>query len=132
MENYAEEERAYAPQTVSVVDDEPSVRESLRWVLKSVKLEAEVYASGVELLENLRRSRAGCILLDVRMPGMSGIEVQAELVRRGVGTPVIFITAHADVHIAVRAMKTGAIDFIQKPFNVDLLLDRILHALRIE
>jgi RNA polymerase sigma factor (sigma-70 family) len=115
--------------TVLVVDDDNAVRDSLKWLIESVGLSALLFASADEMLNSDALQHAGCILLDVRMPGISGLELQERLNARGVTTPVIVITGHGDVPMAVRAMKAGAMDFIEKPFSDQLLLDEIYRAL---
>lgn len=115
--------------TVLVVDDDDAVRDSLKWLIESVGLSALLFASADEMLGSDALDSAGCILLDVRMPGISGLELQERLNARGVTTPVIVITGHGDVPMAVRAMKAGALDFIEKPFSDQLLLDEIYRAL---
>ncbi len=115
--------------TVFVVDDDQAMRSSLKWLIESVGLKVEVYATAGEFMLNYYPGRSGCLLLDVRMPGMSGLELQEHLVRRQIHIPVIIITGHGDVPMAVRAMKAGAVDFIEKPFNDELLLESIRKAL---
>jgi FixJ family two-component response regulator len=117
------------PVTVFVVDDDEAVGNSLKLLLKSVGLPAQVFTSGQDFLDAVDATRAGCLVLDIRMPGMSGLEVQQQLNERGVMLPVIFITGHGDVPMAVEAMQHGAMDFIQKPFRDQDLLDRINQAL---
>lgn len=114
---------------VFVVDDDASMRSALGRLLTFAHLAVELYASGAEFLENARLDRPGCILLDVSMPRMSGIEVQAYLNRHEVTLPVIFLTGSADVPVAVTAMREGALDFIEKPFDNDHLLDRVRLAI---
>jgi two-component system response regulator FixJ len=114
---------------VFVVDDDEAVRDSLRMLMRSVGLAVETYASAMEFLDRFDAGRPGCLVLDVRMPGMSGIELQEQLVARQATLPVIFITGHGDVPMAVRALRAGAVDFIQKPFSDQALLDRIHQAL---
>jgi FixJ family two-component response regulator len=114
---------------VFVVDDDPSVRDGLKWLIESVGLTVRPYASAQEFLEEYEASQPGCLVLDVRLRGMSGLDLQEELVQRGLSIPVIVITGHADVPMAVRALKTGAFDFIEKPFNDQVLLDRIQQAI---
>ncbi len=111
--------------TVFVVDDDQAVRDSLRWLVESVDLNVETFASVAEFLESHEPDRPGCLVLDVRMPGVSGIELQERLADEAIEIPVIIVTGHADVLTAVRAMKAGAVDFIEKPFNDQLLLDHI-------
>ncbi|CAK0773051.1 Transcriptional regulatory protein FixJ [Gammaproteobacteria bacterium] len=115
--------------TVFVVDDDPAVRDSLRLLLESVGLVAETFSSAHQFLDATEPEQSGCVLLDIRMPGMSGLELQRRLVARGITLPVIIITGHGDVTTAVQAMKTGAVDFLEKPFNDQVLLDRIHDAI---
>jgi two-component system response regulator FixJ len=117
------------PQTVFVVDDDDAVRDSLRMLLKSAGVHAEACASAQEFLSSYDPSQPGCLVLDVRMPGMSGLEMQHELNMRGLTMPVIFITGHGDIPMAVEAMQHGAFDFLQKPFRDQELLDRVQRAL---
>jgi FixJ family two-component response regulator len=115
--------------TVYVVDDDEGVRSALALLLKSMDQPAVTFGSAGEFLEKYDPDRPGCALLDVRMPGMSGLELQEELNLRGVVLPVIFITGHGDVPMAVEAMQRGAFDFLQKPFRDDDLAERIRRAL---
>jgi len=115
--------------TVFVVDDDEGVRNSLRFLLKSVGLTTRALASASEFLEVYKQNHPGCLVLDVRMPGMSGIELQQQLNLRGATIPVIFITGHGDIPMAVEAMQHGAFDFLQKPFRDQDLIDRIQRAL---
>jgi len=116
---------------VYVVDDDAAMRSSLKWLIESVGMRVEAYGSADEFLGCYYPARAGCLLLDVRMPGMSGLELQEHLAARHSQLPVIIITGHGDVPMAVRAMKAGAVDFIEKPFNDESLLDAIRHALAV-
>jgi FixJ family two-component response regulator len=118
--------------TVFVVDDDQSVREALCWLLRVVNLKTEAYASTHEYLAACDPDRPGCLVLDVRMPEISGLQLQEMLAEHGFDIPVIMITGHGDVPMAVRAMKAGAVDFIQKPFNDQVLLERIQHALALD
>lgn len=118
--------------TVYVVDDDYDVRESLSMLLRSMGLRAAAFASAGEFLGAAGADPEGCLVADVRMPGMSGLELQEELARRGVLLPVIVITGHADVPMAVTAMKGGAVDFLEKPFSDQTLLDRVHGALRLD
>jgi two-component system response regulator FixJ len=118
-----------APAIVYVVDDDAAVRDSLRLLLKSVGLPCEAFESATEFLDSLDGNGRACLVADIRMPGMSGLELQAELNKRQVHLPLIFITGHGDVPMAVDAMKAGALDFLQKPFRDQDLLDRINQAL---
>ncbi len=114
--------------TVFVIDDDKAVRHFLRGLIASVNLRVEAFTSAQEFLAAYRSSSPGCLLLDIRMPGMSGLELQQELSVRGIDLPVIVLTGHGDVQVAVHAMKAGAVDFIEKPFNNELLLDRVQKA----
>lgn len=109
--------------TVFVVDDDREMRNSLRRLLRTVHLNVELYGSAREFMECYAPERPGCIILDVRMPRMSGLDLQARLAEQGVRTPVIIVTGHGDVPTAVRAMKGGAFEFIEKPFDEQKLLD---------
>ena len=115
--------------TVFIVDDDDAVRGSLRLLLKSIGLTATALPSAQEFLGSYNPSQPGCIVLDVRMPGMSGLELQQQLNMRGAVIPVIFITGHGDIPMAVEAMQQGAFDFLQKPFRDQDLIDRIQRAL---
>jgi two-component system, LuxR family, response regulator FixJ len=117
------------PATIFVVDDDEGVRNSLKFLLKSVGLATRAFASADEFLAAYRPDQPGCLVLDVRMPGMSGLELQQQLNVRGAIVPVIFITGHGDVPMAVEAMQQGAFDFLQKPFRDQDLIDRIQRAL---
>ena len=110
---------------VHVVDDDDSVRRSVGFMLKTSGHLVRSYGSGTELLKEAKALESGCILLDIRMPGMDGLGVQQELRRLGVSLPVIIMTGHGDVPLSVRAMKAGAIDFIEKPFEKDVLITAI-------
>lgn len=114
--------------TVFIVDDDAAERRFLRILISSVDLEVETFRTAQAFLDAFEPTQRGCILLDIRMPGMSGLELQRELRERGIRLPVIFLSSHGDVQIAVHAMKAGAADFIEKPFNDDLLLDRVHKA----
>ena len=116
------------PATVFIVDDDDAVRSSLRLLLKSVGLQATAFPSARDYLAAWDPDQPGCLVLDVRMPGMSGLELQEELNRRGAIVPVIFITGHGDIPMAVEAMQHGAFDFLQKPFRDQDLIDRIQKA----
>jgi two-component system, LuxR family, response regulator FixJ len=112
-----------------VVDDDAGVRNAMRSLLKSVGLEATLFSSAQEFLDNYKPTQPGCLLLDIRMPGMSGLELQQQLNMRGAVIPVIFMTGHGDIPMAVEAMQHGAFDFLQKPFRDQDLLDRIQRAI---
>lgn len=118
------------PHTVYVVDDDAGMLESTQWLLESVGLQVQPYADGRQFLEAVDPSRTGCVILDIRMPGLGGLNVQEELQKRGSQLPIIFVSGHADVPIVVRAFKSGAFDFIEKPFNEQLLLDSVQQALQ--
>jgi FixJ family two-component response regulator len=117
--------RVGARPVVFVVDDDPAMRDSLRWLIESTGLHVETFADAHTFLARIRPDVPGCLVLDVRMPGLSGLDLQTELARRGIGLPTIVVTGHAEVPMAVRAVKAGAIDFIEKPFSDQLLLDRV-------
>ena len=117
------------PATVHVVDDDDAVRSSLRLLLKSVGLPTVAHASAHEFLAAWDADQPGCLVLDVRMPGMSGIELQTELNQRGAIIPVLFISGHGDLPMAVEAIQHGAFDFLQKPFRDQDLIDRVQRAL---
>ena len=117
------------PATVFVVDDDESVRGSLRFLLRSAGLESRAYGSAPEFLTAYEPAQPGCLVLDVRMPGMSGLDLQQELNLRGAVLPVIFITGHGDIPMAVEAMQHGAHDFLQKPFRDEDLIERVRRAL---
>ena len=114
---------------VMVVDDDSGVRNAMRALLKSVGLNAVLYSSAQEFLGAYDPYQPGCLLLDIRMPGMSGMDLQQELNLRGAVVPVIFMSGHADIPMAVEAMQHGAFDFLQKPFRDQDLLDRIQKAI---
>lgn len=107
---------------VYVVDDDDAFRDSLRWLLESAGYRVAAFASAERFLEACRPGTGACLVLDVRMPGLSGLELQEELNRRGHAIPTIFVTGHGDVPMAVSAVKHGAFDFIEKPFNDEALL----------
>ncbi len=116
-------------ETVFVVDDDEAARESLRWLLESVGHKVRCYASAREFTAACDRTVPGCLVLDVRMPGMSGMELQEHLKAQDWCLPVIIVTGHGDIPMAVRAIRGGAVDFLQKPYNDQTMLDRIQHAL---
>ncbi len=115
--------------TVFVVDDDPAVRRSLRWLIESIGLRVRTYSSGSEFLDEYDPQLPGCLVLDVRMPGMSGLDLQERLHERGRCIPIIVMTAFGDVPMAVRAMKFGAVHFFEKPVKDQELLDHIQTAL---
>jgi two-component system response regulator FixJ len=113
---------------VHLVDDDEAIRRSVGFMLKTSGFHVRTYESGVELLKGAPNLETGCVLLDIRMPGMDGLEVQAALKEKGVTLPVIIMTGHGDVSLAVQAMKAGAVDFIEKPFEKAVLLSAIEHG----
>lgn len=115
--------------TVFVVDDDQEVREALQLLMESVGLGVATYASAQGYLDQFDPARPGCIVLDVRMPGMSGLELQSQLAEKLLCPPIIIITGHGDVPMAVRAVQAGAVDFIEKPFNDQALLDSVHRAI---
>ncbi len=115
--------------TIFIVDDDMAVRDALKLLLRSVGQAVETYGSAQEFLDAYSEDRPGCLVLDIRMPGMSGLELQQKLNERHSILPIIFITGHGDVPMAVEAMQAGAVDFIQKPFRDQDLIDRINQAL---
>jgi FixJ family two-component response regulator len=117
---------------VYIVDDDQAMVESLSWIIESVGLKAKVYIRAQDFLDHYSSDQHGCLLLDVRMPGMSGPELQAKLNSIGAALPIIFISGHGDVPLAVRVMKAGAIDFLTKPFNDQVLIESINKALRVD
>ena len=118
--------------TIFVVDDDAGLRASLRWLFESLNVEVETYGAAREFLQNYGSDRSGCLVLDVRMPEISGLELQRILNEQDSHIPVIFVTGYGDVPMAVRAMKAGALDFIEKPFHDQDLLERVQQALKID
>jgi FixJ family two-component response regulator len=116
--------------TVFIVDDDEDVRASMRRLLKTVGLQAEVFANAQDFQHRKIPHGPSCLVLDIRLPGMSGLDVQRNLINAGVNIPIIFITAHADVPMTVQAMKSGAVEFLTKPFRDQDLLDAIEQALQ--
>lgn len=116
--------------TVYIVDDDQAIRHAMELLMRSVGLDYEIFHSGDDFLVNYSSGRAGCLVLDIRMPGLGGLELQDKLLEMGSTLPIIFITGHGDVPMAVEAMQKGAVDFIQKPFRDQELLDRIGEALK--
>lgn len=121
-----------AKSTIFVVDDDRDFRETLRLPLEAGGYAVETFSTANEFLDGWKDGGAGCLLLDVRMPGLSGIALQEELVRRGIDLPIIFLTGYGEVPTAVRALKLGAVDFLQKPFEEPVLLARIGEAMEKE
>jgi two-component system, LuxR family, response regulator FixJ len=114
---------------IHVIDDDEAVRQSLAFLLAASGYPVRIYHSAVAFLDALTATQPGCVLTDVRMPGMSGLDLQRELITRRVVLPVIVMTGHGDVALAVEAMKAGAVDFVEKPFSGDLILGAIRAAL---
>lgn len=119
-------------QTVFVVDDDEAMRDALTQLLESAGLRVEVHADGTEFLEAYTAARPGCLLLDMAMPGMSGLEVQAALKARGLAIPIVFLTGHGDIPMAVRAVQGGAVDFLEKPIKGAALIERVKRALNLD
>ena len=115
--------------TVFLVDDDPSARKSFQFLAESVGLRVESYKSALEFLEHYDPQTPGCLVLDVRMPRMSGLELQQKLLEAQLKLPIIFVSGHADISIASRAFRAGAFDFVEKPINDQELLDRIRQAI---
>jgi FixJ family two-component response regulator len=122
--------KAAAVSTVFVIDDDGGMRQAIQDLVESVGLRAEAFATGEEFLEKPRTADASCLVLDVRLPQMSGLEFQQKLAELGVRIPIIFITAHGDIPMSVRALKSGAVEFLTKPFRDQDLLDAIQQALQ--
>ncbi len=114
---------------VFIIDDDEAVRLSTEMLIRSMGLRAESFASAAEFLDDFDPQQPSCLILDIRMPGMSGLELQEHLVESNLSVPIIFVTGHGEVPMAVKAMKAGAIDFIQKPFRDQELIDRVHAAL---
>lgn len=119
-------------QAVVIIDDDKAVRDSLAWLVESIGLPVRSYESAKAFLDEIDKTGErphGCLLVDIRLPGMSGLDLQDALAQRHIDVPIIVITGHGDIPIAVRAMKAGALDFIEKPFSDEVLLDRIREAM---
>lgn len=119
-------------QTVYIIDDDEAVRDSIKELVESVNLDAEVFDSAISFLDSFSGDNAGCLVLDIRMSRMSGLVLQERLNEMGATLPIIFITGHGDVDMAVDALKSGAVDFIQKPYHEQSLLDSINDALELD
>jgi two-component system response regulator FixJ len=119
-------------QTVFVVDDDAAVCDALGMLLRTAGMEVETFRSAASFLKELRAGQTGCLVLDIRMPGMSGLDLQDELHRRKISIPIVFLTGHGDVPMAVRALKKGAVDFIEKPHEAERLVLAVLNALRMD
>ena len=115
--------------TVFVVDDDPAMRDSLNWLLGAEGLSVETYETAEAFLGIYDPARAGCLIVDVCLPGMSGLDLQDELRARGITLPVVIVTGYGEAASRARALRAGALDFIEKPLNVEVLLDRIHEAL---
>lgn len=118
------------PQLVYIVDDDADLRDALSLLMRAAGLKAESFRSGAEFLHAVSADMRGCLILDIRMPGMSGMELQAELHKRRIKLPIVFLTGHGDVPLAVKAMKAGAVDFIQKPLDEHRLVTAVMNALK--
>ena len=118
--------------TVFIVDDDPAVRDSLRWLLESMRLKVLTFESAEEFLNYYTMHMIGCLILDVRMPGMSGLQLQQFLTKQKHALPIIFITGHGDIPMVVRAMQAGAMYFLEKPFEDQILLDYVNEALALD
>jgi len=118
--------------TVFLVDDDDAVRDSLALLLDTMGLRTVAYPSAAAFLDNYNPSRPGCLVLDIRMPSMSGMELQAALSAKSVAIPIIFLTGHGNVSMSAKAFRSGAVDFLEKPFNEQVLLQRIEEAIRLD
>lgn len=119
-----------SPQLVAIVDDDKSVQSALKDLMESAGLSARCFGSAEEFLESDWRSETACMVADIRMPGMSGLELQAKLKDEGSRIPIIFITAHGDAKMKMQAMKAGAVEFLSKPFDDEVLLEKVRPALK--
>ena len=129
IERSARQPAAAEAPIVFVVDDDESVREALRSLFRSVSLRVETFGSAAEFLRSELPDVASCLVLDVRLPGVSGLDFQAELAKANIHTPVIFMTGHGDIPMSVQAMKAGAVDFLTKPFRDQAMLDAVAAAI---
>lgn len=118
--------------TVFIVDDDEDLRDALSMLMRAAGLRPRTFATARDFLQRLDARDAGCLVLDIRMPGMSGLELQAELRKRRIRLPIVFLTAHGDVPLAVKAMKAGAVDFIQKPLDQHRLVVAVMNALKLD
>ncbi|WP_377840260.1 response regulator transcription factor [Bosea sp. UC22_33] len=118
-----------SPPLVVIVDDDPAVRESLDSLIRSVGLATRLFGAPAELLQGALPDVLGCIILDVRLPGISGLDFQDQLARQGISLPIVFMTGHGDIPMTVRAMKAGAVDFLSKPFRDQEMLDAVTAAI---
>lgn len=119
-------------QTVFIVDDDAAIRDALSQLLEAAGLQVETHPGGRAFLDAYEEARPGCLLLDMTMPGMTGLEVQAALRARELAIPVVFLTGHGDIPLAVRTLQAGAVDFLEKPIQGALLLERVRRALRLD
>jgi two-component system response regulator FixJ len=115
--------------TTFIIDDDRMARESLKWLIESAGLPVQVFDDGLDFLDQVNTLTPGCVVLDVRMPDINGMELYTRLKQNNIMMPVIIVTGHADVAMAVRAMKAGAFDFIEKPYNDALMLERVQSAI---
>ena len=120
---------ASLPPTIFVVDDEPAVRKSIKLILERTGFQIELFESAVVYLEQFEPSRAGCLITDVRMPSMDGMQLLKQLESRNAALPILMLSAHGDIRMAVRAMKLGAIDFLEKPVDANVLRQKVLVAM---
>jgi FixJ family two-component response regulator len=118
------------PQLVAIVDDDRSVQSALKDLMESAGLSAQCFGSAEEFLKSDQRNQTASLVADIRMPGMSGLELQAQLKAEGSRIPIIFITAHGDAKMKMQAMKAGATEFLSKPFDNEVLLEKVLTALK--
>jgi len=132
MQNEATEALSPLLPVVHIVDDDPDVRRSVGFLVSILDVEVRAFATAEAFLEAWRPGRIGCLILDVRMPGMSGLELQEQMQRRGIDLPIIFVSGHGDIPMAVRAMRSGAVDFLTKPYSDQDLLDLIQRALQVD
>ena len=117
--------------TVFIIDDDPGMQRSLSVLVRSISLNVETFASAQAFLDAVTPERHGCLILDLRLPGMSGRELQSQLYQRGIDLPIIFLSGHGDIETAVAAIKEGAVDFLEKPCSGQRLLDQVQAALRL-
>jgi len=121
-----------AQQTVFIVDDDPAIRKSLQLLIEMSGLPVRTFPSAASFLETYQPGDAGCLILDIRMPGISGLDLQQELIRRSFDIPIIVLTGYGDVPSAIRALKSGAVEFLEKPVEDDVLLNHVRRALALE
>ena len=123
---------AKSDSTVYIVDDDPDLRIAVSLLVRSVHLHAIMFSSASEFLDSYNPQQPGCLVLDVRLPGMTGLELQQQLKARGIRLPVIMVTGHGEISLATQAMRAGALDFLQKPYSPHTLLERIFEALKLD